>query len=97
MKIWWLNQKDCQTIGDKLSDDIPSYLKNEYESMLYRSGRGRLWVGKHFKDASVSPWPETPLAKLLGEDYGGIVIDDQDSLLIKDLPGIVTNMKLEKV
>jgi hypothetical protein len=93
--IWWTSQWDCEAITSRAG--WPKYLREEYESRHGRNGRGRLWVAKRFGTVAVDPWPETPFANRLGEDYAGIVIDPKDAALLRALPGIVTNTALERV
>ena len=95
--VWWLNQADCSAIGDSLPKHFPGYLREQYMSRLGRAGRGRLWADEKFGEVEVSPWPETPLAKVLGKDYGGIVIDELDFELVFDLPGVVTDTHLQRM
>lgn len=96
MLIWWLNQADCEAIGSSVKR-APKYLQLQYRDRLGRPGRGRLWADRRFGEPSVSPWPDTPLARLLGEGYGGIVIEDEDLPRLRTLPGIVTDMQLNRV
>ena len=96
MFIWWLDQLACQCVVGT-PRNAPDYLKKQFEDRLGRPGRGRLWVADQFGEVAVDPWPDTPLAKKLGGDWAGIVIRDEDKDIVIDLPGIVTDMQLNRV
>lgn len=97
MLIWWINQADCDAIGRELPTEYPEYLKDQFASRRGRPGRGRLWTHDSLGHAEVDPWPETPLAKVLGEGYGGVVFKEDDLGLLWQLPGVITDTKLNKV
>ena len=94
LAIWWTSQEDCETIGDTLPETMPEYVREEYRSRLGRAGRGRLWTPDELgpDEISVDPWPETPLALRLGDDYGGIVIRIADMSHLVEMPGIITDL-----
>lgn len=97
--IWWLNQADCQAIGQELTAEVPQYLRDQYRSRLGRPGRGRLWQSSEAipDDVSVDPWPDTALARVFSGDYGGIVIRPDDLPHVAQLPGVVTDTTLRRV
>jgi hypothetical protein len=86
--IWWLNQRECESIGEELPKEFPRYLRSQYSSRYGRAGRGRLWADAQFGDVAVEPWPSTPLAKFLGAYSGGIVIRPAEHIWVEDYPGI---------
>lgn len=94
MRIWWLNQQDCDAIGPRLERRFPSYLHKQYESRCGRPGRGRLWAAEQFGEVSVT-WNNSPLCLVL-ERCGGIVIREGDVVLLAGMPGIVTDMDLQR-
>ena len=96
MLIWWLNQADCEAIGS-LPTAYPEYLKDQYASRAGRPARGRLWADDKFGNVEVNPWPNTRLANLLGKDYAGVVIEDEDASLVRQFPGILTTTTLVRV
>jgi hypothetical protein len=78
---------------------MPTYIRNEYRSLLGRAGRGRLWVSEELSlpdDFNIS-WPDTTLAARLADDYGGIVIREEDLRMLAALPGITTDLELWRV
>ena len=91
--------------GDRIrtSEILPEYLQVELCSREGRSGRGRLWIHKSLPNVGVDPWPDTELAhQFAGErgpefDAGGIVFKEEDLDLVRQLPGIITNLKLEVI
>ena len=92
--IWWLSQAEYEAIGDRLLKGMPVYLRDQYIGRAGRPGRGRLWVDVQFGEVTVTPWPDTPLARFLGERYGGIVIREEDAMLLRSFPGIITDTSL---
>lgn len=98
ISIWWLEQADYEAIGDELPASFPAYLKTEYESRRGRGGRGRLWVAREFGEVGVDPWPDNAMARRLGgDDFGGIVIHDEHAAFLQRLPGVITDMHLNRV
>lgn len=97
MLIWWTTYIDCVLIGEDLPEDFPEYLKKEYISRYGRNGRGRLWTSESFGDIKVEIWKENPLTNMIGLYYGGIVIRDCDNESLKDMPGITTDLSLNRV
>ena len=93
--VWWVDQNSWQVVtalGALTS--APQYLQDQFTSRGGRSGRGRLWVDERFGDVEVDPWPDTALARLLGADYGGIVLLASDYCFVEHLPGVVTDLGL---
>lgn len=95
LRIWWLDQEDCQAIGPKLPDHFPPHLVGQYESRLGRPGRGRLWVDPSFGDVKTEVWPDTPLGRRL-QDCAGIVCLFGDLVLLHNMPGIVTDLQVNR-
>jgi hypothetical protein len=94
--IWWLTQNDCTAIGKDLPESFPEYVRREYRSRLGSAGRARLWASKHFGFVGIYPWPNTPLSKSL-EAAGGIVIYKRDLPLLTEMPGLCTDIKLQRL
>lgn len=97
--IWWLSQYELEEVEEALkklpNEDFPEWLMSELRSAYGRNGRGRLWAAKQFEGASVDPWPSTPMGKYLGR-CAGICISEAEIELLNQLPGIVTDTKLER-
>ncbi len=100
MLIWWVDRHVYRRgrMGEKLPSTFPLYLHQQYAARNGRPGRGRLWTDDMFGDVEINPWPapeEAILAQqLIEEDYGGIVIRDEDFHLLKGKSGIITDLKL---
>lgn len=98
--IWWLNQPETETLieGDPaVLESLPSYIASELQSRYGRNGRGRLWIHgtlPNVPKVGVDPWPDTPLAKYLGQHAGGIVFHPDDLTHLKTLPGTITDLNL---
>ena len=91
--FWWTSQEECEAIGDDLPEFVPEYLRSEYRSRLGRAGRGRLWSADQFGAVGI-PWNTSkPAARLAGE-RGGIVIHKEDAPYVFELPGFLTDAKL---
>jgi len=111
--IWWTNQQDCVmikalavearglTAGFSEDDGVPgwpSYLADQYSGRYGRSGRGRLWIAAEVgAPEGLSPWPNTALGRHLALYHAGIVIHADDLHHVINLPGIVTDMRLNLV
>lgn len=80
-------------IGEEPPAHLPEYIQNLYSQRYGRNGRGRLWHTEHIELA----WPDTPLAKWLGEECGGIVIHLRDARLLTSLPGTLTDFRIERL
>jgi hypothetical protein len=102
LAVWWLNQWDYEN-GIELEDGkldifgLPEYLQDEVRSRQGRPGRGRLWVPDGIEIQDI-PWPEkeTPLTRHLGK-CGGIVFWRRDLPIVKEFPGVVTDMDLVRL
>jgi len=93
--VWWLTEDDCHALGEPgIVDtmDLPDYIKREYSSRYGRAGRGRLWG----LPSSIDPWPDTPLSRI-AERAGGIVFHRRDIDAVFLLPGMVTDLWLNRV
>lgn len=96
--VWWIDQRCCEAIGTDLPEFVPIYIRGQYQQRYGRPGRGRLWVAHNFPDGiQIKPWPDTPLGRYLGGDFGGLVIFQDDAEILRDFPGIITNLKLERL
>lgn len=96
--IWWTSSADMDELRrGKRRYRLPRYLREQIGSRDGRAGRGRLWVDESFGDVAVDPWPETPFAKLLGEKFAGIIIHRQDLQDVMRMPGVVTDLNLQRV
>ena len=101
LAIWWLSQADCEAIAvDEHAPEgelLPQYLKDEFNSRYGRPGRGRLWIPEGIDGFDVSwPEPETPIAKICG-NCGGIVFWRKDMDALSILPGLVTDLFLNRL
>jgi hypothetical protein len=96
--IWWVDQAACEKIAAEglLKENVPQYLRDQFNGRFGRPGRGRLWSDGQFGDAQVCPWPKTALAEELSKDSGGIVIWAKDHSFVASLPGIVTDLELNR-
>jgi hypothetical protein len=99
--IWWTSEADCLAITRRREGCLnvpgaPAYLRKQYSSRYGRNGRGRLWVAKQFGEVAVDPWPNTPFARRLGNACAGIVIAPEDLRFIAKLPGVVTDLRLNR-
>lgn len=103
--IWWTSERDCHLVDAIFETDgsedsalgsptWPDYLRSQYNSRHGRNGRGRLWADISLSDVDVRPWPTTPFARELRENYGGIVIRPEHMHHVASLPGIVTGLDL---
>jgi len=104
--VWWTSQQDLEWYATKYDveepppyPDWPEYLLSELRSRFGRNGRGRLWIAldSGFGGVSISPWPNTPLAAWAEKYAGGIVIRAEDSLLLRDVPGVITDLRMQRV
>lgn len=101
LAIWWLCHGDREAIGVHLNSSLPGYLRVAYHESRGSPGMGWLWVGSRYAGTCIQERPDTPLARLLRGEFGektyaGIVIRDVDIPLLKDLPGIITDLKLRR-
>lgn len=92
--IWWLSQAEMEIIGNELPFIFPKYLRDQYRSSWGRAGRGRLWINEQF-GAIEFPWPETAITQWL-EQCSGVVIHFDDRKFLKDLPGLLTDLKMQR-
>ncbi len=95
--IWWLDQSECESIEESEETKLPEYIQKEFRSRCGRAGRGRLWSSDKFENIGVDPWPDTILSRYLSKDSGGIVFLPEDLQYVKDLPGTITDLKLNRV
>jgi len=99
--IWWTNHADCAACSEfRGTVDVPPYIEREFRSRFGRNARGRLWIPPaHVEEGAPNAieMPDTPLAKVLGDDYGGIVIRASDVACLRDLPGVITDLERRRV
>ena len=96
--IWWTNQEQAKLIHDMLIShevNLPYDVWYQFNSRFGRSGRGRLWSDD--PSFGINPWPDTSLAKELGENYGGIVFKKHFFENVKKFPGVITDNKLNEL
>jgi hypothetical protein len=74
----------------------PDYLKEEYRSRYGRAGRGRLWVPAGIPIMSVLIPDDHPLTSRIDRS-GGILFHERDLIFVKDLPGMITTLRLDLV
>lgn len=99
--VWWVCQEDVEaSLNVKINR---RYIQSELESCEGRNGRGRLWVNsyihKHYGDnieIKYELFDETVLGKVLAAKYAGIVIRIEDYKFIKDYPGVITDLYLDR-
>jgi len=98
MYIWWTSQTDYAVLGEVALEllEAPQYLQSEYRSRLGRAGRGRLWSAPQFDVKSID-WDEAKAMSLKLEDCGGIIIEDAELELCLKLPGLVTDMNMNRI
>lgn len=100
LAVWWLSQADSQAIAvsERAPGNLgwPEYLVSEFNSRYGRAGRGRLWVPPGITIRDIHwPDPETPIATICS-NCGGIVFWRKDIEAIKQLPGLITDMELNR-
>lgn len=92
--IWWTDQAECEAILDtSAAVDFPSYLYTQFQSRLGRNGRGRLWTPLHIPIRNIE-WDDDKPAGRLAEKRAGIVIEAKDKAAVFNLPGFLTDLKL---
>lgn len=95
--IWWLNQEQSEASLEGI-DELPNYLHDQLRSRYGRPGRGRLWVDSCLPQGiKVDPWPDTELAHELERGYGGIVFKALHLKLLLEKPGVITDLKLNRI
>ena len=96
--IWWLSPLEINVIEVDLRNDesfLPAHLEAQLRSAQGKNGCGRLWDA-HRTNLSVEPWPDNTLGRYCSE-CAGLVVDHHDAAFLRNLPGLLTNFKLEKV
>ena len=94
--IWWTTQLDCESIRDKDKEALPDYIKSELSSRTGRAGRGRLWVPSECETNGID-WNEDSPVENVCSNSGGIVFLAKDLEIIKPLPGVVTDLDLNRI
>lgn len=74
---------------------MPDYIRQEYSSRYGRAGRGRLWIPDGITlPGGIAPWLEHhPVYQAAGK-CGGIVFRRSDLAEMLELPGFVTDAKM---
>lgn len=94
--ILWTTSEDAGEIYGSLLE-IPDYLRQQARSRQGRPARGRLWIDDAFPDdIQVDPWPDNELSRKC-DKLGGIVFKAEDLEVVLDLPGIVTDLRLNEI
>lgn len=92
--VWWLTEEEQEQITPEQWLRVPIYIKNELSALEGRQRRGRLWVPKDI-DVEEIHWDDKhPNAQRLGRS-GGIVFHDSDKEALVELPGLITDLKLD--
>lgn len=94
--IWWLSELEARAIGETAPEYLPEYLERLYDDRYGRNGRGRIWRLPVMNDIVVD-WPDTPLARYLQNECGGIVLYLHHYHLLANLPGIITDLNLRRL
>ncbi len=97
--VWWTSQQDLAFLEGV---DLPPYIQKEVTSRSGRQGRGRLWVPQDIqqiaeKEIEADFTVTTPLTSHIAAFCGGIVFSSKDLGHLAQLPGIVTDLHLQKV
>lgn len=94
--IWWTSQEDCNKQDSFISDDVPDYIVNQFNSRLGRNGRGRLWVDPDIPVETITVDEQNEIAKI-ADNCGGVVIHKCHYDYVKNMPGFVTDLELNMV
>lgn len=91
--VWWLSQKDCETLAAVFPSQFRSlspYLKETAENRFGRPGWGRLWIPEEILIIEIN-WDNQKPATQYAKDCGGVVCWKKDLPAICGLPGIITD------
>jgi hypothetical protein len=94
--IWWTTQLDCESISEKIKETLPVYIKEQLSSREGRSGRGRLWIPGECKTKGIDWNYDSPVQNVCSHS-AGIVFLEMDKDFIKPLPGIITDLELNRI
>jgi len=95
--IFWTQQADDERIEQgNLAKNCPRYIKRQLQSRYGRNGRGRLWVADGIPVKEIV-WNDSKPAAQYAGNAGGIVIHGRDYNTVKDLPGMVTDLELNRI
>ena len=94
--VWWTTQEDCERITKREKVKVPTYISEEFNSRIGRSGRGRLWVHESINLNSIE-WDDSSEVSERCSESGGIVFHSTDIDYVSGLDGIITDCKLQKV
>lgn len=94
--VWWLSQSDYYDLSDEIRSNLPPYIAEEVSSREGRAGRGRLWIPQSI-DLKEIDWSDDHYnaRRIIANSAGGIVFRLKDFDKIKNLPGFVTDTKLD--
>lgn len=100
--IWWTDQKAAEIVqsmvvgGERPTNSWPAYLEKQFAMRLGRPGRGRLWDAGGFGDTKLDECVfNSPLGRWLGL-MAGIVIHNHHLDMVVGLPGVVTDVDLQR-
>ncbi len=92
--IWWLTGDEQAQVTKKEWLRVPIYIKDELKSIEGRERRGRLWVPKDIELEGIEWDYKHPNTERL-EKAGGIVFHSEDKEFLEELPGLITDLKLD--
>jgi hypothetical protein len=99
--IWWTTQNDAQNADPSELLMLPEYVQEQFDSRYGRPGRGRLWSDDRFGSGVSCDFSEvetkSEIASYKFDEAGGVVIRAMDIELIRRLPGVITDMKLNEI
>ena len=95
--VWWTSGDEMRILGKYALGHLPEYIARQFRSRLGRNGRGRLWVEGMFGDVAIDLWSGSPLGEFLAMHCGGIVIRRDDIHCLADIPGTITDLKLQRI
>ena len=97
--VWWLDQEDCEVINASTLHFLPHYMRDGFEKLYGRNGRGRLWIPYEFghRDFEVK---ENSFNGSVGDAVmrcAGMVVLIEDLKYLKRFPGLVTDFELNAI
>ena len=101
--IWWTtNTEAIAAIGDDAPARLPEYVRAQYQHRRrFLGGAGKpktLWVDSKFGEREISEWPDTFIGRMIRDDTSqGIVFASNDLKPFRDLPGLVTDFRLQVI
>ncbi len=94
--IWWTTQDDCEALIDSEPFKVPTYISEQFQSRLGRSGRGRLWIHDTIKLKRIDWNEQSPVSELC-ERSAGIVFHAEDIDFLNGINGIITDLNLIEI